>query len=41
MKIGLRGADTGLVSWWGKSLPRQRSIVDMKVWPTTFTLKQG
>jgi len=41
MKIEIRGADTGLVSWGGKSSPRQRSVVDMKVWPTTFTLKQG
>ena len=34
-------ADIGLASWWGKGLPRRRSVAGLRGRPATLELRHG
>ena len=40
-KCAERGARGRLASWWGKSLPRQRSVAGLRGHTATLALKHG
>ena len=37
----LRLACVRLASWWGKGLPRRRSLAGLRGWPATLELRHG
>ena len=39
--IASGGACVGLASWWGKGLPRRRSVAGLRGWPATLGLRHG